>query len=305
MEIIHLSRHASAIPDACVTALGFFDGVHRGHRALLSRTVSLAKKMGYAPAVFTFAPTEQSYKTTARLSTPEEQLSLFEACGITHVFYADFNALRDLSPDAFVSEILIRSCHTAIAVCGYNFRFGRGASGDARELKRLMHTHGRRISVIPQKTLADGAPISSSDIRRKIEAGDMASARAMLGRAYSLTSPVLHGKALGRTIGFPTINQAFPKGAVIPAHGVYDVSVDIDGMRYRGLANVGTRPTVEEGANVNCETHIIDFSGDLYDKTVTTRFVRMLRREMHFSSLAELQAAINENLKEIKNYYGK
>ncbi len=300
MELIHLADPAASVPAACVTALGFFDGVHRGHRALLRRTVSLARARGCVPAVFTFDPEDETYKAGAqRLTTPEERLALFAACGITHVFYADFSAVRTLSPEAFVRDILISRCHTATAVCGYNFRFGHHAAGNAKCLKHLMHAAGGRISVLPPTRRPDGQVISSSLIRARIAEGDMPAVREMLARPYALTAPVLHGKALGRTIGFPTINQRFPDAAVIPAHGVYEVLCEVDGTRYRGLANVGIRPTVDAG-EVNCETYLIDFDGDLYDKVVTTRFIRMLRPEMHFSSLDALRAAIIENLKELQ-----
>ncbi len=304
MEVIHLSRPPVLVPDACVTALGFFDGVHRGHRALLRRTVALAKARGCVPAVFTFSPEDPAYhKTTRRLTTDEERLSLFAACGITHVFYADFAAVRNLSPEEFVKQILIDMCHTHTAVCGYNFRFGCGAVGTAASLKQLMHAAGGHISVLPPKKLPDGTVISSSCIRSLIEQGEMSEASRMLGRPYALTAPVLHGKALGRTIGFPTINQRFPEGMTIPAFGVYDVLVEWEGTCFRGLANVGTRPTVS-GTDINCETYLIGFDGDLYDKTVTIRFQRMLRREMRFRNVEELQAAITQNLKEMKDYYG-
>ncbi len=305
MEIIRLGHPHAPVPDNCITALGFFDGVHRGHRALLRRAVSLARARGGAPAVFTFDMDDAAYdkKSARRLTTSAERLALFEECGITHVFYADFSAVRDLSPADFVSRILVDACHTHTAVCGYNFRFGSRAAGTPAELKKLMHAHGGRISVVPEKLLSDELAISSSRIRVLICRGDMPTACAMLGRPYSITSPVLHGKALGRTIGIPTINQSFPREKVVPAYGVYDVVCEVDGCRYRGLANVGTRPTVG-GETVNCETHLIDFDGDLYDRVVTTYFGRMLRREMRFHSLEELQAEIIENLKEMKRLYG-
>ncbi len=304
MEVIRLTDHGASVPDACVTALGFFDGVHRGHRALLRRTVSLAEKHGMAAAVFTFDPADPAYKSAAgRITSPEEKLSLFASYGITHVFYADFAAVRSLSPEVFVSDILIGTLHTRTAVCGYNFRFGNGAAGTARELKRLMHAAGGRISVIPQKLLSDGTPISSSRVRELLAAGDMPAVGALLGRPYTLTAPVMHGKALGRTIGFPTMNQFFPDGVVPPAYGVYDILCHIGGKPYRGLANVGVRPTVDNG-QVNCETYLIDFDGDLYDKTVTIRFQRMLRPEKQFASIEELRAAITQNIKEMQDYYG-
>ncbi len=304
MEVIDLSHSGAPIPADCVTALGLFDGVHRGHLTLLRRTVSLARARGCTPAVFTFTPASDAYKSSLRLTTPEERLALLAAAGIEVVFYADFSAVKDLSPATFVSEVLIGSCHTRTAVCGYNFRFGKDAVGTPATLKTLMHASGARISVLPPKTLTDGTVISSSRIRALIRGGDMAGARTMLGRPYTLTAPILHGKALGRTLGIPTINQRFPQGAVIPAHGVYDVICEADGALYRGLANVGSRPTVD-GEDINCETHIIDFDGDLYGKLVTIYFGRMLRPEERFGSVAELQAAVFQNIKEIREHYGK
>ncbi len=304
MEVIRLGNPCAVIPDACVTALGFFDGVHRGHAALLRRTASLAHKYGYTPAVFTFAPEDEPYKAASeRLTTAEERLSLFASCGITHVFYAAFSSVRDLSPEDFVRRILIDTCHTILAVSGYNFRFGRGAAGTAADLRCLMRAQQYDAQILPPRKRRDGTPISSSAIRACIQHGEMPAATEMLGRRYSLTATVLHGKELGRTIGYPTINQLFPPDAVIPAHGVYDVLCEVDGLRYHGLANVGTRPTVG-GTGVNCETYLIGYHGDLYGRSVTILFERMLRPEMRFRSVKELQEAITKNLEEMKETYG-
>ncbi len=303
MELIDLSDKQACFPAACVTALGFFDGVHLGHRALLAKTAEEARARGMCAAVLTFRYQDTYKAGAARLTDETARNALFAACGITHVFSADFESLRTLSPVEFVQNILVGTCHTALALCGFNFHFGHLAKGDANTLVSLMEQTGGDALVLPPETLSDGTIVSSSAVRGAIEKGDMETAAAMLARPHSLTAAVLHGKALGRTIGIPTINQVFPAQAVIPAYGVYAVMCEVDGANLLGVANVGVRPTVN-GDGVNCETHLIGFDGDLYDKVVTTHFLKMIRPERCFDSLDALREEIEHNKQEVIELYG-
>lgn len=274
-------------PVPTVTALGFFDGVHIAHAALLKETVALAKRQGAVPALFTFAQTPR--RAESKLLSLESRLLQFEKHGIEVAFVANFDALCSLSPDAFVRDVLQAVCHANAAVCGYNFRFGKNAAGDAEKLLQLLPQ-----SLVLPPVLHDGETVSSSRIRRLIENGEVEKAAELLGAPYTLSAPVTHGKALGRTLGFPTANMQ--PHELMPKSGVYETRVSFDGKEFVGLTDIGTRPTVEGDGECRMETHIPDFSGDLYGKTVSVTFLRRLRGELCFSSVDELKAQLQKDI---------
>ncbi len=305
MKIIHL-RSGKEIRlsenDTVSCAIGNFDGVHLGHRALIS---AAAKKTGGCTksAVFTFTQPSSREMGGARLITsPEERFSYFLKLGIDIVFLEEFSAVRELSAEDFVKHVLFENCHVRNAVCGFNFRYGKGAMGTAEALKADMEALGGKAVVIPPYRMGESV-VSSTEIRAALERGDVMAARKMLGRPYALTAEVLHGKKLGRTLGFPTANQKFPIGRQIPRFGVYAVAVEADGAFYTGVANVGVRPTVENTEEGNVETHLFHFGGDLYGKTVTTYFYKFLRPEQKFANVCELQAAVDADILEAKSYF--
>jgi riboflavin kinase/FMN adenylyltransferase len=297
---------ARALPEvpSTVTALGFFDGVHLGHRALLERAVADANRLGCASAVLTFDDDDPLYKPSApRLTDTQTRLSLIADCGIQYAFVFSFERIRALSPADFVRDVLVGQCHTRLAECGFNFRFGKNAAGDADTLRRLMSAAGGEARTVEAQRTAAGELISSSAVRAALERGDMQTVTEMLGREYSLTLPVLHGKELGRTIGLPTINQSFPPHFAIPAYGVYAATCEIDGVSLPAVTNVGVRPTVG-GSSVNCESHILNYSGWLYGKTVRLTLHRHVRPEIKFDSLTALKAQIEKDICEVKKEYG-
>lgn len=279
-----------------MTALGFFDGVHIGHRRLFDATRAEAERTGAEPAVFTFSDDVRSFKPgIVRLTGFEEKLARFEESGIQIVYTADFPALSFLSPEEFVSDILVRICGTALAVCGFNFRFGAGAAGDSRRLTALMRESGGDAVVIPPAYLGESI-VSSSAIRAAVTSGDMKLAAAMMGRCYSLTSTVEHGRGFGHTEGIPTVNQTFPAYRVIPRFGVYSCRATPEGGNsVPAVTNVGVRPTFGEDGQVNCETHLIGYSGDLYGRRLTVEFRRFLRPEQKFASVDALYEQIRRD----------
>lgn len=301
----------SAIP-ATVLALGNFDGVHLGHRELLRTAVARAEALTRegTPAaagvwLFRAPPTDLLRDPPIpHLSTLDEKLALFRAAGIRYAFLGDFTVLASLSPEDFARRVLREECRCVHAVCGFNYSFGHRGSGTPDLLGELL---GGAVTVI-DPVLCGGLPVSSTRIRELLSDGAVADAARLLGRPYSLTAPVLHGKALGRTIGFPTANQNFPPLAAVPKYGIYAVEVrfpeeDPATVRY-GVANVGTRPTVEDAGHVNCETFLLDFCGDLYGKTVETRFIEFLRPERKMSGIEELREAIRNDEKNARRVFG-
>jgi riboflavin kinase/FMN adenylyltransferase len=279
-----------------VTALGYFDGVHIAHAALLEHTVRLAKRLGAVPAVFTFR--DAPHKDGVRLFSYEERLAAFAAHGIEAVFTADFEKVRHLCAERFVEDILIGMCGARAAVCGYNFRFGKGAAGDAAMLQALLPE-----SYILPAVLLDGAAVSSSRVREALLAGDVEEAALLLGEPYTVSAAVLHGKGLGRRLGFPTANMK--PDELLPQNGVYETRVAVGGRHYSALTDIGTRPTVEGEGERRMETYILHFKGDLYGQQLPVSFVRRLRGEKHFESAEELIAQLGADVKAIERTKNK
>ncbi len=212
---------------------------------------------------------------------------------------ASFPAMRELSPEDFIAFLESQGC--VGVVCGYDFRFGKRAAGNADTL--LAHFGADRTRILPAQTV-DGNRIASTAIRELLSKGEVQSAALMLGRPWALRARVYHGKHLGSAWGFPTANQYFPEKSVVPAYGVYAVRCEVDGKTYDGVANVGLRPTVDgESARVNCETHLFDFSGDLYGKVLVTAFYAYLRPEQKFADADALRAAIARDAQNARNYF--
>lgn len=285
-------------------AVGNFDGVHIGHAALLEKA---AEKTGAeASAVWTFRvhPRICGGDTGAYILTSTEQkLGYFAGAGLDYALLEDFYDVRGLSPEEFVSGLLYKKYNIRTAVCGYNFRFGKDASGGADEFVKYFGSLGANAFVIPAVKSPSGEIVSSSLIRRKIENGEIESANALLGHPYQLRLPVSGGEKIGRSIGIPTINQLFPQNFVVPKYGVYVCRCKLSGEDYIGVANVGVRPTVREGDKVNCETHILGYSGWLYGKTVSVDFYSFLRPEKKFGSLDELSDAIRADICTASEYF--
>jgi riboflavin kinase/FMN adenylyltransferase len=200
--------------------------------------------------------------------------------------------LRSLAPRAFIDTVLKDACAARVALCGFNFRFGKGAAGDGALLSRSLPD-----SVVLPPTLYQDAPVSASRIREALAHGSIADANAMLGRPYTVSGHVAHGKAMGRVLGFPTANISV--STLLPRYGVYKTCVTVDGVSYAGLSDVGVRPTVEGAGLPRIETFLRDFSGDLYGKTLSVSFLSFLREEKKFSSPQELTEQIARDLENI------
>ncbi len=266
-------------------ALGIFDGVHSGHQAVVTAAVTAGAGKC---AVYTFAPDTVTTKGDGqqRLCTAEEQEQLLARLGVEELFEVDFATVCRLSPEQFVEKVLVEQLRTGTVTCGYNYRFGRGGSGDAALLTVLCAAHGITVQVLPAVESA-GQPVSSTAIRGAIARGELSRARQLLGRGYSLRLPVSHGQQLGRRLGMPTVNQALPRELALPPFGVYASTVEVRGEVYTGVTNIGVRPTVG-GEQPIAETWIHGFSGDLYDETVTVYPVAFLRGEQKFPTVEAL-----------------
>ncbi len=306
MKIIDLNtgEEASLSPDDRICcALGNFDGVHLGHRALLK--IAAEKKGCTKSAVWTFSsPCSRDMSGVSLLTDPDERLALFRECGIELVFLTDFYDVKEMSAETFVKSVLYEDCLIRRAVCGFNFRYGSHASGNAESLRETLSRLGGETLIVPA-TEHGGTVVSSSEIRRLLSLGRVEDAAAMLARPYSVCSEVLHGKRLGRTLGFPTANQRFPEGRAVPRFGVYAVRVTVDGKCYCGVANVGVRPTVENTNAANCESFLFHFDGTLYGKRIRTEFLSFLREEQRFRDVGTLKRAVDQSIAEAAAYFEK
>lgn len=274
-----------------VFLLGYFDGVHRGHRALIDCAAGLAEGKAVAAWMFEHLPKGDILTDNA------EKCALLHSYGVDYAVFEDFDSLKDLDGRTFFDDVIFRRYHPSALVCGFNFRFGRRAAWSADDLCRFAEESGIVCEIVPHFTM-DGIPVSSTAIRTLIAQGHVDKAAELLGRPYSLTLPVMHGHQIGRTIGHPTINQIIPHGRLSPSRGVYSCIVeftDRDGTPQirGGVCNIGSRPTVNRDENdVTLETYIFDYSGDLYDLPVRTNFCEKLRDERKFASVEELAEQI-------------
>ena len=277
--------------------IGVVDGVHRGHRRLIEHLLA----SGPTATVLTFDPHPVEVLapgTHLRLiTTLEERLTLLESAGAAQVGVLDLREIRNLPPETFVSDILLGTLKMTRIVAGPDFRFGRDRSGNVALLHSIGDQLGFVVEVIEHVEL-DGV-VSSSRIRRLIESGDVAEASQLLGSYYRMTGVVVDGDKRGRDIGFPTANLVPPDEKVIPGDGVYAALAIVEGQVHKAAVNVGVRPTFGEGNRV-VEAYLLDFEGDLYQKTMTLEFVRRLRDELRFDTVDELVARIREDVEQTR-----
>ncbi len=300
MKVIRLKPNMPVDTLPCAVALGFFDGMHPGHMALFQAVKQKAEEHGVAPCVVTFDDGSGGAKSSPKLTLEPQRFQLMEEAGMERIYVLSLGDVKEMPPRAFVKEILVGAIGAKVAVCGFNFRFGNNREGDGACLAKEMASFGGEAVVVPP-VLYLGTPISATRIREAIGEGDMFLAKELWGRHFTLTAPVLHGKAIGRTLGVPTVNQEFPQNGVVPAFGVYASFVKVRGHRHIGVSNVGTRPTVG-GDGINCETHILGFSGDVYEETVEVTFIYKLRGEQKFDSLEDLEAQIENDIGAVKKW---
>ena len=278
----------------CVMAIGFFDGVHIAHRELILTAKAEAERLSLPVGVFTFKDNAQIKRRCDRIYGDEEKESILSSLGVDFTVLADFSSLKNLERDDFINEVLIRDFGCRLAVVGYNFKFGKGALGDAEYLKNKLVKLGRDC-VIKSEVRSLGRTVSSSYIKELISSGSISEANRLLGIPYSISSIVEHGDGRGRTLGFPTLNSALSSENLILKRGVYRSAIDIDGRLIFAVTNVGTCPTFSERAT-HLESFLIDFDEDLYGKSVRIYFLDFLREERKFSDAESLKKQIKVDI---------
>ena len=293
-----------------VVALGFFDGVHIGHGALLRKAVERARALGATSAAFTFDRSPREFvtgKSVPLLTGVGEREALARGLyGIERVIVARFDrGMMTLPWEAFLGTLLVGRYHAVHLIAGHDFRFGYRNEGTPERLRAWCAEHGVGCDVIAKVTL-DGETVSSTRIRELIEEGELERAEAFLGHAYALSGTVVHGKRIGTSKLLPTLNLAMETAYVLPPRGVYASRTHLpDGRILPSVTNVGVRPTVGEGGALSVETHLIDYDGDLYGAAVRVELLRFLRAEKRFSSLEDLRRQMEKDVGEAVENMGK
>ena len=290
-----------------VVTLGAFDGFHIGHQALVHQALDVANKNNYKTFVFSFLNHPQSVIKPQNVPLPiityDEKLRICNAMGVDYLALIPFSlSFSQMTPEAFLDMIRVQYRAAAIVV-GFNFHFGKQGAGNPQFLKEYCEKHNIEAHVV-EPVLYGGQVVSSSRIRSCIMQGEMEEANAMLGRPYGITSKVLPGHQLGRTMGYRTANIA-PGLKVLPQYGVYVTRAIVYGTVYQAITNVGTRPTVSDEAEVTVETHLFDCDIDLYEQNIRIEFLHKIREERRFESVEALKKRIALDVSLAKEYFTK
>lgn len=285
-------------------ALGFFDGLHKAHKRVLSEAVKKVSS-GYTPAVLLFDEHPRNVisgkKIPFLLQSGIRDAKLREM-GLETLFVS-FSEIKDMTPEEFVSEILVKRFSAGAVVCGFNYAFGKNASGTPEALKRLCMLHEISVTVVDDVTW-EGEDISSTRIRKAVSEGKMEEAAALSGFPFTYESEIFTGDRRGRLLGAPTVNQFLPAELIVPRFGVYASRVYAEGKEYIGVTNIGSRPTFD-GESVRSETYILDFSGDLYGRAVRIELYKFIRDEKKFPDGDALKAQIALDVQSVSRYFGR
>ena len=290
-------RAADRVP--CALTIGNFDGVHRGHQALLARVAAAARAQSLTPAVMTFEPHPREFflpdRAPARISNLRDKVMAFERCGIQRTYVAHFNRrFAQLAPRTFIEQVLVAGCMMKWLLIGDDFRFGARRAGDTALLAEYAASGAFELEVMPT-LLHNGERISSTAVRQALASGDLTRASALLDRPYTMSGRVLHGRKLGRSLGFPTLNLKIEH--LNPAlQGIF--AVRVHGIAERpvaGVASIGLRPTLDDAGRWLLEVHLFDFAEAVYGRLVSVEFVKKLRDEQKYETLGALSAAIGDD----------
>lgn len=284
-------------------ALGYFDGIHLGHQAVLNKALSMAKERDLIPVVMLFDIHPRKLltgKVPPMLLTEERKRKLLGEMGFRVIDF-DFRHSMNFTPGEFEEKILIDNLGAKVVVCGYDYHYGKGGKGSPETLKEDLEKKNIEVLSLAPVYLGDET-VSSTMIRRLIAEGRMKRANEMLGDYFTYDFKVQRGDRIGRSLGFPTINQHFPEDFIVPKYGVYASMVNVEDKVYSSVTNIGVRPTVN-GTDMRSETCIFDFAGDLYGKYVEVSLIEFLREEKKFGSLGELKEAVDRDIKRAKEVY--
>ena len=291
-DLSDLKNNVFFASSGCALALGFFDGVHIAHRELIRRAKRDAERNSLPLVIFTFSASNSSFKPKQpRLFTDSEKLQELNDLGADVTLVFDFDFIKNLSKEQFVDEILVAKLNTHLAFCGFNFKFGKNASGNTDTLRRRLALYDRSLIILEERKLG-ATQISSSLIRKLLSDKNLEYAAKLLGKPFFIDGTVSHGLGLGKKLGIPTVNLDISNEKFTLPTGVYYTVTEISGKLYSSITNLGNCPTFDE-RETHIETHILNFDGNIYDRDIRIYFVSHLRDEIKFSSKEELIMQIN------------
>ncbi len=289
-----------------IVTMGAFDGIHLGHRSILEEVVTEGQRLGLSPTLFTLWPhPKKILNPTSKLellNSFEEKIELLKSIGIEQIYVQDFTyEFSQLSAHEFIEKTLVKRLNANRIIIGYDHKFGRNRAGDTTLLHSLSLDFGFSVAEIKEQQILNNT-ISSTNIRSYLRSGDIISANKMLGYQYSLDGIVIRGDQIGRSIGFPTANLEITEPhKLLPKHGVYVVDVKVNNNKYRGMLNLGYRPTVS-GESLRLEVHILNFNQDIYGTSIRVNLLDRLRDETKFDSISELKTQLCSDKKQALNY---
>lgn len=304
MKVIKAIKDIDIAFDTAVT-IGNFDGIHKGHQVLIKKTVEYAKKKGIKSAVFTFLNHPVNYfipEKVKNIFDEKEKERLIESFGVDYLIDIPFDkAMTEISAEQFVVKILQEKLHANKIIVGHDFAFARNKEGNAEVLQNLGYEYGIEVEIV-QPIKINGIRVSSTFIRDLISGGHVDEIPEYMGTHYCIEGEIIHGKANGRKMGYPTANITLKNEIITPRMGVYATRVILDGKEYFGATNVGMNPTVN-GKELSIETNILDFDEDIYGKIVRIEFLEKIRDERKFDSLDELKKELDKNTEYIRQKY--
>lgn len=293
------------IHEPSAVALGIFDGVHAGHKLIISKAVQCSEK-GLVPAVFTFnveTIVQKHGKDYKYIFSENYKHKILENMGVKYTYSPAMQEICQMNGEEFVYRILCKKMNAKTVICGENFRFGKNAAWGVKELTEFGKIYG--FEVIAEKLSGEnGTAYSSEYFRRLLQEGKVDKLNTLGMGSYAVCSEVINGNHIGRTLDFPTVNQQFGEKQLVPKRGVYSTVTLIGNKVYNSITNIGVKPTVEKNIKPLAETHILDFSGDLYGKEIEVRFNKYIRNEKKFSSLDELKIQIKKDIECVRKQSG-
>lgn len=279
-------------------ALGYFDGIHIGHKKIITTMLNEARKKGLKTAVVTFSKNPRDYFTneiTPNIQTFKDREIIIESLGVDYLYELDFNDFKDMEAIDYLKDVLIKNFSPKLIVVGYNHTFGKERKGTPGFLKDFSSKYGYDCIIVPELKYKDKEEVSSTIIRKRIQYGHLNAIKALLGRFFSVRNSVIKGQKLATTLGYPTVNLVWPNSMIKLPYGVYWGYVQVDSKMYRALISWGTKPTLTEGKNEILEAHIYDFKDDVYGKIVKVLFVKKVRDCIDFKSILVLKTQLQKD----------